>query len=445
MSFKEIVPFAVPALVNRVRQRVPAVGRFHNEWTEKEIRNARVVLMDVHWYLSIPGAIRLSHELKRANPDVKIVAGGLSATLFAKPLLRDSAIDFIIRGDALASTEALVRSVIEDAPADAVPNVIAREFENPVSYAMSAEEFGEADFRDVSWFPSLRKAVVRIHRQSKGMAWPIHPWLIFYLGCPYDCAARCYGPVPALQQEVVQTAAVQPERPELRDQACYASTPNHRRLFRRGLLIRPPERVREDLIAFKEDPDIRILHLVNDFSMLPPSYGERVLDQEYGLDISYLLIRLPTEDGLGRLLGAFRGGDLVFLHHWMDPDLRDAFVDRVLQAKATRRFRVWLTYSRVFCERLPGYAETLNAIRRRVRCPAYEMDEWWDFAPDIGEDGTGTEEQYQACLRRERIYAWHNLMFGVAMRCQYYSPRFTQAVLALRRARIGEWLRKVRL
>jgi len=161
MSMKAIIPLGCPRWLTASARSSPCADAFMTNGRRKEVRRAPVVLMDIQWYLSMPGAIRLSFELKRVNPDVKIIAGGLSATLFARQILRDSAIDFIVRGDALNPVADLVTRIVEGGDPSGVANVFAREFENPVTYAMSEAEFGAADFRDVSWFPSLRRAMLQ--------------------------------------------------------------------------------------------------------------------------------------------------------------------------------------------------------------------------------------------------------------------------------------------
>lgn len=439
MFLKEIIPFGVPGLVNRLRQRFPVRGFFFDEWPDEAIRSARVVLFDIHWYLSIPGALRLSYRLKEVNPDIKIIAGGISATLFARQILRDSAIDYIVRGDALGPLESLVTKLVSGESPDDVPNVVSRQFENPITYQITQEEFGEANFNDITWFPSLKKRAAQIQRAGNGMAWPVHPLLVMHLGCAFKCACQCYGGVERLKQAMAAN-------PDMTGKACYAATDSQKRLFGRGLLIRPAEKMRQDFISWKEDPDVRSLYTASDFCLLPPQYAEKVLDQEYGLDVHYVFYsNLPTERMVDLICGAFRGGDLIFVHHWMDPDVQEAFVQRVRQAKAARRFRVWLAYSRAFSRNVPGYAESLEKVKKATGCLCDQMDEWWDYAPNVLEGGLGSEEQYQECLSREYYYTRFNYLYWMSMQCQKWFPRLNQGVIALRRSHVGDLFRKRRL
>ena len=68
MMLKEMIPVSVPALMNRLP--APVVGRFEDELTPEQVSAARIALMDVHWYLSLPAALRLADRLKRLNPQI---------------------------------------------------------------------------------------------------------------------------------------------------------------------------------------------------------------------------------------------------------------------------------------------------------------------------------------------------------------------------------------
>ena len=91
MIFEEILPLSLPDLVRRVPY--PVLGRFEADVRPEELRAAEVVLMDVHWYSSLPSALALSRRVRTISPRARIVAGGLTASLFPRQLLRRSEID----------------------------------------------------------------------------------------------------------------------------------------------------------------------------------------------------------------------------------------------------------------------------------------------------------------------------------------------------------------
>ena len=146
MQLKAILPMSLPALIHRLG--VPVTGRFHDEWTAAEVRRATIVLMDVHWYLSLKSAIALSHRLKAINPDLRIIAGGVSASLFAKPLLRDSRIDYIIKGDAEAPLRHLVNALLngDETAIARTPNLIRRDYVRRSGTVPDARGPGRVEF-----------------------------------------------------------------------------------------------------------------------------------------------------------------------------------------------------------------------------------------------------------------------------------------------------------
>ena len=138
----EIYPVSLPALMNRLE--VPVKGRFQYELTEKEIRSAKFVLMDIHWYTSMAYGIFLSRKIRRINPEAIIISGGITATLFARQILRDSEIDYIIRGDA----EIPVYSNVSAQPVqqkDQIRDLLLKQLTSPVLWMNIIENMIEDD------------------------------------------------------------------------------------------------------------------------------------------------------------------------------------------------------------------------------------------------------------------------------------------------------------
>ncbi|HDH96917.1 MAG TPA: hypothetical protein ENF73_04215 [Proteobacteria bacterium] len=75
------LPLSVPALIKRIPADV--FGCYGRELSADAVRKCQVVLIDVHWYHQLKEAVRLAERIKRVNPDAHIVAGGLTASLYA--------------------------------------------------------------------------------------------------------------------------------------------------------------------------------------------------------------------------------------------------------------------------------------------------------------------------------------------------------------------------
>jgi len=379
MLLPEILPMSLPALLHRLEQ--PVTGRFHDEWTPAEVRRARIVLMDVHWYLSLRSAIRLSHQLKQINPNVVIIAGGLSASIFPAQLLRDAQIDYIIRGDAELPLKLLVEAILQNAPVETIPNLVARDFVSPMTYALTGEDLDQASFRDLSFFPSLEQRIRAYHRWYRGgVTIPVYPYLMVFRGCPLPCPL-CSGSV-AMQQQ----------------------------LFGRGWVLRSPARVQADLAAWSDDPHLRFVNIFHDFVTTQPlAYTAAVLSEQYDLDLSYEFFGLPTAEQLALLLAAFRGGKLLFCldqRHNTTPQITDVaqLIQRIKQAQTDGRYQVVLGYVRRFLAH-QDYRAAFDAVRRETQVATYRADFWWDDFPQ-----PGTQDR-EADYRR--FLAWHNQFSGM--------------------------------
>jgi hypothetical protein len=59
MMYPEIIPMSLPAIINRVHKRFPVRGAFLGGISEKDIRCAKILILSIHWYVSMKGAIQV--------------------------------------------------------------------------------------------------------------------------------------------------------------------------------------------------------------------------------------------------------------------------------------------------------------------------------------------------------------------------------------------------
>ena len=102
------------------------------------------------------GAIQVAAWAKRVNPDISIIAGGMSASVFFPFLLRDSKIDYIIRGDGDIPLLLLVEALLEGKDISEIPNVAGRDFVSKNWQATRQETLDSGDYRSLSGFPLSR-------------------------------------------------------------------------------------------------------------------------------------------------------------------------------------------------------------------------------------------------------------------------------------------------
>jgi hypothetical protein len=405
MTLREILPMSLPAIINRARKKVEVLGRFHDEWTEAEVRRATIITLDIHWFLGLASAIELSHKFKRINPDAVIVAGGASATIFAKQLLRDSSIDYILRGDGEIPYQRFVDAVLEGKSLEEVPNLEGRDLINDAWYAVTEEDMNEGDYRDISWFPTLEKRTHWLHKWSRGRVYSVHPFLVVFRGCPMGC------------------------------QFCLGSRNRQRNVFRRNWVLRDAAKVREDLLAYSADPRIKFIGTYHDFTTMPPEgYTEQMLTEELDLLVRHEFYRNPSEADVDRLTSAFRGGKICFsldkMHATSDKlaDI-DELLERIHQVNRTGRFESWISYVQGIAKFDPVYTAALKRVVNETGARPDRVDAWWDITPKADAQGYSTEEEYQACVSRPKRYWTFNRIFRASVYSYALAPRLTNMAL----------------
>jgi hypothetical protein len=375
MQLDEIIPISVPALVRRLK--VPVLGRFHYEVRPAEVRDAKIVIMDIHWYLSLPGAIEMASKLKEMNPAIHIVAGGITASLFAKEIVSHSAIDYVIRGDAEIPLEKLVEALLEGRDVRDVPNLAHADFETPWTYTITDEILYSLEFNDVDFFPTLKKNLARMHNRPGNRSFSAHPYVMAFRGCPLQCM-ECIG-TPKAQKA----------------------------FFNRGVIFRSAEKLRRDLEKIDADPAYRYVNVIHDFvCLMDESYWSRVLDRTYDLKLYYSFAGLPTAEGLEALMGSFTGGRLVFSidkFHSTSKKLVpiDELIERIRRAQREKQYKVSLAYSESYCKEDAAYKDAVAEVRRATNCIMNEVSFWWTEVPRKIHDPAQVLKEYQRYARNE--------------------------------------------
>ena len=93
---------------------------------ERFLQRVRPALfgIDLHWLPHAHGGPAIAAMLKRLHPDTPIVFGGISASYFHEELIRDEAVDFVLRGSVTEPCLlALVRELNGARQFDRVPNL----------------------------------------------------------------------------------------------------------------------------------------------------------------------------------------------------------------------------------------------------------------------------------------------------------------------------------
>ena len=390
MIFDEIIPFSLPALIQRLP--VPVLGLFPDELSESLLAASRVVLLDLHWYTGLRSAMKLARKIKAVNPDAMVVAGGLTASIFARQLLRHSSIDYIIRGDAEQPLPLLIEALLSGQEISNVPNIVGRNVETAWSYTLSQEEFNTSSYTSIDFFPSLKRRSINIHRRMRGHPVPVFPWLVPFRGCPLSCG-NCSGS-PQLQQ----------------------------RLFRRDGLIRAPSALARELEVLSRAPEWQFVNCIGDWvSTMPLSYTREVLKCTHDLNVYYEFFQLPFDKNLDLLLGAFRGGQITIpidtFHatsaklHQVDDLIRT--IRRIQKAN----YLVRLDFVSSMARRDRVYRDTVMAVHEQTGVRLYDAGFWWEAFPLPNADGDGDDASFDSFLhwKKEMRYT----LFNTATRSAY--------------------------
>lgn len=232
---------------------------------------AAVIGIDLHWFVHGYEAIELARRCKQIHPSAKIVLGGLTASQFHTEILANFPfVDAVIRGDAERPLLEYVMCVTENRTMDLqrVPNLTYRMpagaiAANPLGYKISQTELDDLDFFrfdlvnrwqdhlkiiNTDYVPSLEKQRTSDLREYYDPGMPLNAWILYTgRGCPFRCSF-CGGGGTAFQ-----TA------------------------FGRSLILRSPETVAADMLAFEDTP-VDLLFVPHSPLIIGGDYHRSVLD-----------------------------------------------------------------------------------------------------------------------------------------------------------------------
>jgi hypothetical protein len=268
-----IFPMGLIDLMNRLS--VSKLGLYSWEVTEKEIRHARIVLIPVHWFYSIPSAIQLAKQYKKWNPDLIILTGGYTATVFDKEIIASTAFDYIIRGDAELIISQFIQALLENRNVENFPNITSKNWQTPISSFISTLDLDKGNYRNIEWFPTFQKMAISSQR-IKEINY-LYPWIPVTRGCRFHCSD------------------------------CMASDPFQKKIFGRGMIFRSEKKIQEDLFYFHERKDIHYCYFNSDIiHMLGMESACKIFENfRYDLECYYEWYQYPSLEKMELLQRSF--------------------------------------------------------------------------------------------------------------------------------------------
>ena len=235
-----LIPMGVPALIH-VLESASIEVRGVNFPLERELspsfdlrrwlrtqRQAKVVLIDLHWYEHSYGALSVADVCKEVLPEAWVVLGGLTASGFAAEIVeRFQSVDFVIRGDAEVPLLTLVQRCLAAAASPEVadiPNLSYRRdgavVENPIAYCATTEDLDRLDFANLAFLDHHNEYLVHeylvtdLPRARAALA--IDPflgrWVTTARGCKYECS-YCGG-CKSAHKKLAMRDGIVPRSPE---------------------------------------------------------------------------------------------------------------------------------------------------------------------------------------------------------------------------------------
>jgi hypothetical protein len=310
-----IVPTSITTLMQTLPARWDRLGVFAWELTDDLIRSSSVVVLDCHWFTSLPETLGLIRWIRELCPETPIILGGYTAQLFYRELLPLTGAGYVIRGDNEQPFPLLVDALCRGDSDEArrLPNVAGAGFANPIAYRFGPEDYAGLSF-GIDWFPAYRRRIAMINRGNHlGMDHEFYryPLLVMSKGCSQDCSF------------------------------CLGSTTCYGRLFDRGQVPIPVAHLEAILRRLEQDPETPAVHLY--FNWPVAEYRAFFSRNRFDLDLKSQIDIFPDLEDLRILEGAFRTSVFyVSLGHSVYSDRAEAGIDyrRYLDAFDSLKFFV---------------------------------------------------------------------------------------------------------
>ncbi|MFC1704873.1 cobalamin-dependent protein, partial [Nanoarchaeota archaeon] len=88
--------------------------------------SAKVVLIDLHWYVHMKNGLEVAKFCKSFLPRAKVIVGGMTATIFAQQLVKYDCVDYVILGDSEKPFSLLIENIL-GGKKNKVPNLVSKE------------------------------------------------------------------------------------------------------------------------------------------------------------------------------------------------------------------------------------------------------------------------------------------------------------------------------
>ena len=376
MTYPRNIPISIPALIKRIK--LPVNGYCATKLDKKIILNAKICIIDIHWFFSLRGAKELINLLKETNKDIITVSGGITSTEYPHKLIDEIGLDFVIRGDGEIPLPKFIHSALQGfKDIEKVPNLIGKDgFSNLFKvkpYALNKKDFNENEFYDIDFFPLMKHELVKMHANNPGYPPFVYPFLLPFRGCPIEC------------------------------DFCAGAPKEQGKLFKRRVIYRQSEILRNDLKILEQQEWIKFFNCLLDFvTLMSEKYMIDALPiKKSRLKMQYEFTKAPSIDRLDYFLSRFSGGMIHFSVDKMhltseklnDPEHMIKLI-KLTQSKYPEYMPI-LDFSSVYAYSNKDYSNAIKYIIKKTNCYLYDGSIWWSDFPKPDEGGYGDDKKFE--------------------------------------------------
>jgi tetratricopeptide (TPR) repeat protein len=273
-----VVPVGLIGLMNTLT--CSKIAKLSYELDDKSLEVAKIIVMDIHWYMSLAGVESIMPRIRSVFSG-PVIVGGYTATILAEQIVNNLDIDYVIKGDSEYSFKRLIECLLTGCnDIRDIPNLVTRHWATSQSYTISENEYSSIDYITLDWFPLHQEWVAGLAKEAKenrgDYVFTWSPLIPVFRGCLHNC------------------------------EYCYGSPDLQKKIFGRGIVARSAESVVKDLVTYSVDDDIPQVYFVNDFvDILGEDYTRTVCCNEYNVDLVYDFYNYPSCESLDMLLQSF--------------------------------------------------------------------------------------------------------------------------------------------
>jgi hypothetical protein len=173
----------IPSLMHKFTFSAPLawlfsdhIGQVHGVYsytlTKELVRQYDSFIVELNWFIELYEFELICSFIKQHNPRAKILFGGLYSQLKYREIFAHAPVDYFIKGD----NEVPIKQYLDGVDPRDIPNMVGRDFENPLTYIFQQEDYKTLQF-NLDWIPDYAKR------------WPECPE-------PSDTLEPCYDELP---------------------------------------------------------------------------------------------------------------------------------------------------------------------------------------------------------------------------------------------------------